>query len=189
MAGTPPTGPLKELKWQHPDLGGWFAEYTNPELHMESNFSYSLRDTLNYDYLDVSNNNSQDGQTHYNTALWVRTAVEKSGKYRPVNNVKIYGADPDQIWSGTPEEAQQRFWRNIFAGHASSRFHRPSAGIGLNRIAAKNVESMRKLTDSVNFFSFKPANQLLADRRPNSAYMMSNGPGRLPRLFSLRRCC
>lgn len=173
----PTNGAIAKAKYQHPDLGGWYAEFTNPELHQYSNHSYSLKDTLSYDFVEMANNNAQDGQTHFETALWMRNAIEKSGKIRPVNNVKIYGADISQLWSGSVREGQQRFWRNIFAGHASVRFHRPEAGIGLNTLAQRNIKSMRMLSERVDFFSFRPANELLADRRSNEAYCMNNGDG------------
>ncbi|MGB5692075.1 MAG: hypothetical protein WBM43_05655 [Flavobacteriaceae bacterium] len=173
----PTNGMVPGAKVQHPDLGGWYAQYTNPELHQNANYSYSLKDTLSYDFMDISNNNAQDGQLHYNTGIWIRNAVKESGKIRPVNNVKIYGADESQLWSGSVREAEHRFWRNIFAGHASARFHRPSAGIGLNFQSAMNIRSMRMLTDNIDLFSFEPSNRILGDRKPNEAYCMSNGEG------------
>ncbi len=173
----PTNGMVAGAKVQHPELGGWYAQYTNPELHRDANNSYSLKDTLSYDFMDISNNNAQDGQRHFDTALWVRNAIQQSGKIRPINNVKIYGADESQLWSGSVREAEFRFWRNIFAGHASVRFHRPTAGIGLSIRAAMNIRSMRMLTESIDLFSFTPANHLLTDRKPDEAYCMSNGKG------------
>ncbi len=173
----PTNGAIEGAKYQHPDLGGWYAEHTNPELHEFSNYSYSISDTLSYDFVDISNHNAQDGQVHYDTGLWVREFIAGSGKIRPINNVKIYGADISQLWSGTVREGQERFWRNIFAGHASVRFHRPSAGIGLSDLAKKNIRSMRMLTGSVDFFSFVPANEMLKDRDKNEAYCMQDNNG------------
>ena len=173
----PTNGAVSGAKFQHPDLGGWYAQYTNPELHQNANYSYSLKDTLSYDFMDISNNNAQDGQMHYDTGLWIRNAIKKSGKIRPINNVKIYGADEGQLWSGSVREAENRFWRNIFAGHASARFHRPTAGIGLDYQSAMNIRSMRMLTEKIDIFSFEPSNNLLRDRKPNEAYCMSNGMG------------
>ena len=170
----PTNGAVKSAKLQHPDLGGWYAEYTNPDLHHNSNYSYSIKDTISYDFVDISNHNAQDGQTHFNTGYWVRQTVERSGHIRPINNVKIYGADISQIWSGSVKEGKQRFWRNIFAGHASARFHRPEAGIGLNRLAQANIKSMRSVTDEVDLFSMVPSNQLFKKRGPNEAYCLSN---------------
>ncbi len=173
----PTNGAVKNTKMQHPDMGGWYAQYTNPDLHRDSNFSFSLNDTINYQFVDVANHNAQDGQVHYETGMWVRKTIENSGKIRPINNVKIYGADISQIWSGSVREGQERFWRNIFAGHASVRFHRPDAGIGLSELAQRNIQSLKMLTESVDFFGFKPANQLLGERASNEAYCMSNDQG------------
>ena len=173
----PTNGAVAGAKIQHPDLGGWYAEYTNPELHEDSNYAYSINDTVSYNFVDIANHNAQDGQLHYETGLWVRKTIEKSGKIRPINNVKIYGADISQLWSGSEEEGQQRFWRNIFAGHASVRFHRPSAGIGLNGLAAANIRSMRMLEESIDLFSFRPANEFLEERNSNEAYCMTNDNG------------
>ncbi len=173
----PTNGAVKGAKMQHPDMGGWYEEYTNPELHENSNYAYSLKDTVNYNFLDIANHNAQDGQKHYETGSWIREAVKKSGYIRPVNNVKIYGADISQEWSGSVKEGQHRFWRNIFAGHASARFHRPNAGIGLSDLAQRNIQSMRMLTESVDFFSMQPDNKLLSDREKNEAYCMNNSKG------------
>ena len=171
----PTNGAVKGAKVQHPDLGGWYAEYTNPELHEFSNYSYSIQDTISYDFVDIGNHNAQDGQIHYNTGIWVRSTIKNSGKIRPINNVKIYGADASQLWSGSIREGQERFWRNIFAGHASARFHRPGAGIGLSKFAQNNIRSVRMLTESVDLFSFEPNQSLFSDRTANEVYGLSNG--------------
>ena len=173
----PTNGAVKGAKLQHPDLGGWYAEYTNPDLHHNSNYTFSIQDTISYNFVDIANHNAQDGQVHYNTGYWTWKTIKKSGKIRPINNVKIYGADVSQLWSGSVKEGQQRFWRNIFAGHASARFHRPSAGIGLNDLAQANIKSMRTLTDEVDLFSMAPSNRLLGDRAANEAYCLANDQG------------
>lgn len=162
---------------QSPALGDWFADYTNPELHENANFSYTFNDLESYQFLDVSNHNAQKGEIHAQTASWVREAVKKSGNIRPINNVKIYGGDMDNIWAGNRRDGKERFCRNIFAGHASVRFHRPIFGMGLDEEAQAFIKSMRLLTDSVDFFAFSPANQLLGDRQENQAYCMANHQG------------
>lgn len=170
----PTNGAVAGAKLQHPDLGGWFAEYTNPDLHHNSNYAFSINDSLSYNFVDISNHNAQDGQTHFDTGYWVWQTIERSGRIRPINNVKIYGADISQIWSGSVEEGKQRFWRNIFAGHASSRFHRPGAGIGLSNLAQANIKSMREITDEVDLFSMVPSNGVIVKRSPNEAFCMGN---------------
>jgi hypothetical protein len=70
----------------------------------------------------------------------------------------------------------ERFWRNIFGGLASARFHRPDSGQGLNEKAQANIRSMRLITDKMNVFTCAPHNELLSDREPNEAYCLAN-PG------------
>ena len=173
----PTNGAVSGAKIQHPDLGGWYAEHTNPELHQVSNYAFSIKDTLSYNFVDIANHNVQDGQTHFDTGYWTWKTIEESGKIRPINNVKIYGADNSQIWSGSVTEGQERFWRNIFAGHAAVRFHRPGAGIGLSGLAQANISSMRALTEEVDLFSMTPSNNLLSDRDTNEAYCLGNEKG------------
>lgn len=170
----PSEGEVTGALQQSPKLGGWFAEYTNPELHKKAQFKFSLNNAESFQFLDVSNHNSQTGETHYQTALWVYEAVKQSDKVRPINNVKIYGGDLDFIWSGDRKEGTERFWRNVFAGHAAVRFHRQPTGIGIIKQAQQQIKSMRMLTDSVNFFSLKPANHLLSKRQENEAYCLAN---------------
>jgi hypothetical protein len=83
----------------------------------------------------------------------------------PMNNVKIYGAGVGQNYSaGTGKEATARFWRNIFAGSASSRFHRPegSWGIGLNEHAQTNINAMSMFLEAFDIFEARPHNDLLS---------------------------
>jgi hypothetical protein len=130
-----------------------------------------------YDFVDVSNNNAQNGEVHYKSALYVRNLVKKTGKIRPVNNVKIYGGtiyeEYTKDWAGSFKDGEERFWRNVFAGHASVRFHRPPYGHGLSPLAQKHIKSMRMLTDSMDFFNHVPANDFLIDRKNNEAFCLA----------------
>ncbi len=134
-----------------------------------------------YDYVDISNNNAQNGEIHYQSALYVRNWVKRTGLIRPVNNVKIYGGTIYETftrdWAGSFKDGEERFWRDVFAGHASVRFHRPPYGHGLSPLAQHHIKSMRMLTDSMAFFSHVPANELLENREPNEAFCMTS-PGR-----------
>ena len=137
----------------------------------------TLYNTDNYTYLDISNHNFQVGETHYKTGLYVWIEIQKSGKIRPVNNTKIYGADGGWGWtarSATDTEGGERFWRNIFAGAASARFHRPPGGLGHRTMAMNHIKSMRMLTGSVDIFSFYPSNELLGEREANEAYCLAS---------------
>lgn len=126
-----------------------------------------------YSFVDVSQNNHKTGQSHWDNAQCQRERFE--GNLRPMNNVKIYGADNGRF--GNDRDGIERFWRNIFGGMASARFHRPPSGLGLNEKAQANVRSMRMLTEEMDIFTCAPRNDLLSGRHPNEAYCIAN-PGK-----------
>lgn len=99
-----------------------------------------LHDRENFDFFEVSqNNNNVNDQVHYDRLMEIRSLILEAPK--PLNNVKIYGGEP--AWTTSAEEGTRRFWRNVFGGAASVRFHRegPSRhyfGIGLSELAKYN---------------------------------------------------
>jgi len=126
-----------------------------------------------YSFVDISQNNHQKGQTHWDNAQRQRARI--ADHIRPLNNVKIYGADTGRY--GTDRDGMERFWRNIFGGMASARFHRPDSGLGLSDKAQANIRSMRLLTGDMNVFQCAAHNDLLSDRSPNEAFCIAN-PGK-----------
>ena len=124
-----------------------------------------------YSFCDISQNNHQKRQMHWDNAQRFRTELSP---IRPINNVKIYGADTGRF--GNTQDGLERFWRNIFGGLASARFHRPTSGLGLNETAQAHIKSMRILTDSMGIWTCEPHNDLLSNRAENSAYAIAN-PG------------
>ncbi|MBD3383842.1 hypothetical protein GF407_02845 [candidate division KSB1 bacterium] len=149
---------------------------THPFLS-RSKVSNTLNEPEMYDFVDISNNNAQDGEVHYRSALFVRERIRKSGMIRPINNVKVYGGTIyeawTKAWAGSFKDGEERFWRNLFAGHASIRFHRPPSGIGLNPVAQQHIKSMRMLTDSLDLFRHVPFTSLLSAREPNEAFCLA----------------
>ncbi len=138
-----------------------------------------LHDREHYDFFEISQNNANNDQRHYDLALSIREQVADNPK--PLNNVKIYGGNIGS-WTTSVEEGTRRFWRSVFAGCASVRFHRegPSKqffGIGLSELAQTHIKSMRMFADEFEVFKAEPANQLLTDREPNEAYCMAK-PGK-----------
>jgi hypothetical protein len=127
-----------------------------------------------FSFVDISQNNHQPANSHWENPQEIRRRLKASGHVRPMNSVKIYGANSGRY--GSTRDAQERFWRNIFGGLASSRFHRPPSGLGLNGIAQAHIKSMRMLTDEINIFACEPHNDLLANRSWNEAYCTAN-PG------------
>jgi hypothetical protein len=125
-----------------------------------------------YSFIDISQNNHQKGQAHWDNAQKQRTRI--ADRPRPLNSTKIYGADTGRF--GNDRDGMERFWRNIFGGLASARFHRPDSGLGLGEKAQANLKSMRMLLDEIDAFTCEPHNDLLSDRQENEAYCFAN-PG------------
>ncbi len=121
-----------------------------------------------YNFVDISQNNHNTGQKHWDNCLAQFDRLEILGNLRPVNNVKVYGSESRRFTSD--QEGIENFIQNIFAGCASTRFHRPPSGIGLNGKAQMVVKSLREATDKINWFEAKPMMELLSERLPNEAY-------------------
>jgi hypothetical protein len=125
-----------------------------------------------YAFAEISQNNQNKGQQHWDNLQWVYRYI--ANLPRPLNSVKIYGADGGQY--GTKRDGIERWWRNIIGGAASVRFHRPNAGLGLSESSISSIKSVRKAESFINFWEMKPANQQLADRERNEAYLSAK-PG------------
>jgi hypothetical protein len=97
-----------------------------------------------YTFLDISQVNSRS----FNEANWVKLAwLDQQAKKhpRPLNHTKIYSGGQSSWGSGTARDGIERFWRNLIAGAASCRFHRPTSGIGLNETAQAFIKSAIKI--------------------------------------------
>ncbi|MBR9999690.1 MAG: hypothetical protein KFF73_12015 [Cyclobacteriaceae bacterium] len=144
-----------------------------------------------YTFLDISQNNAWSGlgQGHYDNMMYVREYISENP--RPINNIKNYGATRHG-----EDESVARFCRIVFAGCASARFHRPHPiedpnaheassdfGLGLSPLAQKIIQSMRWVTEEIDFFSAEPRNDLLTDRQENEAYILSDSGKRFAVYF------
>jgi len=132
-----------------------------------------------YNFLDISQVTGSRGQRHYDDITYVREYIKASP--RPINNVKNYGAAK----SGE-EETVARFYRMLFAGGASTRFHRPHPiesaeqhqgvtewGLGLGPRAQTIIRAMREVANAFHIFRAEPRNDLLAERDENEAYLLA----------------
>jgi hypothetical protein len=129
-----------------------------------------------YSFVDVSQNSHKRGQRHWDSLRLQLSRVDDN--VRPLTNVKIYGADTGpERWFRADVDGVERFWRNIFGGMASARFHRPPYGLGLGEKAQAHIKSMRMLMDEMNIFACTPRNDLLSNRKENGAYATAN-PGK-----------
>ncbi|REK15765.1 MAG: hypothetical protein DWQ37_08070 [Planctomycetota bacterium] len=131
-----------------------------------------------YEFVDVSQNNHQRGQRHWDNFQWARRYVAPNP--RPINTVKTYGADGGRF--GNSRDGVERFWRHVIGGAAAARFHRPDAGLGLSPPAVASLKAARKLESLIKLWDVAPANELLHDREENEAYLAAR-PGQAYALF------
>ncbi len=120
-----------------------------------------------YSFVDVSQNNHQRGQAHWDRFQWVRERL--ASRPRPINTVKTYGADEGPY--GTDLDGLHRWWRHLIGGAAAVRFHRPRSGLGLSAKAVASIRAARKLESLVKPWTLEPANARLRDRAPDAAYL------------------
>ena len=122
-----------------------------------------------YDYFEISQNSANSEQTNWDYTQYIRNYISKTP--RPINSVKIYGSDLGPSWAGNESDAVERFWRNLIGGCATSRFHRPNAGIGLNKRAQASIIAARKMEEKVKMWEVEPHSDLLLNRESNEAYL------------------
>jgi hypothetical protein len=124
-----------------------------------------------YDYIEIAQNNHQTGQTHFDKILEMRQRI--AAHPRPLSNVKIYGRTGPPF--GTSKDGVDRFWRNIFGGCASARFHEKH--LGDTELGLRMIRSARAVTGAFDLFHSNPRNDLLRDREADEAYCLAN-PGK-----------
>ncbi len=125
-----------------------------------------------FNFLDIS-----QSVGNYERTLFVRQYISENP--RPINSVKLYNTAGE-------EESVARMFRFIFAGGASTRFHRPHPlegsrdhekssrwGLGLSSRAQSTIRSLRMLADTINLFVCEPRNNLLSEREDNEAYCLA----------------
>lgn len=134
-----------------------------------------------YAFVDMSQNNHNQGQDHWDNLKFVRQYIAESGRIRPINTVKVYGATEGH-W-GVDRHAIERFWRDIFAGVAGVRFHRPPHGIGLNKLAQLHLKAARMLLDEFDIFTARPMYDQLGNCGDNEAFMIRNDAGQIALFF------
>ncbi|MFO7774519.1 MAG: LamG-like jellyroll fold domain-containing protein [Candidatus Hydrogenedentota bacterium] len=145
------------------------AEEAGVEVHVTEmwdpwDLSHSMHDRTFenpelYTYVDISQNNHQTGQTHWDNAQEQRERIADSP--RPLNNVKMYGGT---VHGGGLEEGLRKLWRNVLGGMASARYHRPGEmtpdgpryGAGLGEEAQAYIRSARTLMDEIGWPDIEP---------------------------------
>jgi len=123
-----------------------------------------------YDFVDISQNNHNQGQLHWDNGLRQVERIHSSEVPRPVNNVKVYGADNNKF-GHDHQDGIERFVRNVLLGAASTRFHRPDSGLGLSDTACWVIQNVRLALESYPHFEAQACNHLLTRREENEAYL------------------
>lgn len=123
-----------------------------------------------YDFVEISQNNHQKGESHWLNGLAQIERLKRSGALRPVTNVKTYGSTGGRHGHGL-QNGVESFVRSVLFGSSAVRFHRPTSGIGLSDTAQMVIKGMREITDQMEgFFEAEPSLHLLSDRSENEAY-------------------
>ncbi len=120
-----------------------------------------------YDFCDISQNNHQRDQAHWDNFQWVKDYI--SSQPRPINTVKTYGADGGS--HGNTNNGIDSWWRHVTGGVASARFHRPPSGLGLSELSMNSVRAAREIEKVCPYWELTPNNELLSDREENEAYL------------------
>jgi hypothetical protein len=131
-----------------------------------------------YDFCDISQNNHQRDQAHWDNFQWVKDYI--SSHPRPINTVKTYGADGGT--HGNTNSGIDGWWRHVIGGVASARFHRPPSGLGLSELSMNSVKAAREIEKICPFWELHPNNELLSERDENEAYLASK-PGEVYVVF------
>lgn len=165
------------------------AEEQGRKIHVTSMLflaSRSVRHAMSYteiySFAEISQNNQDSrgarGRAHYENVIFFRSIIEAGTKGpMPMNNEKIYGSGDGRNYSaGTGREAEDRFWKNVFAGCASVRFHRPEGnwGMGLSERAQVNIRSMSKFLEAFDIFNAVPYAGIKMYNRSHEGYAMAN---------------
>ena len=178
----------RRFHWPTPRRVLNFQDWSNPEIRVP------IVDSA-FNFCDISQNNGNCGQEHYDNLFWYRSKVLEHGA-QPINHTKCYhfnwptGTSFHDRTSPSDAEAGSKFWRAVFGGGASVRFHRHTPtrpgglreGFGLAPEAQSHIESLGMLVDAIRIFSMEPRNDLLSQRTSNEAYCLAE-PGRQYAVF------
>ena len=140
-----------------------------------------------FSFADVSQNNQDAlgpvGRKHWENLLFWRKMIAM-GEHgpMPINNEKVYGNGVgNNTAAGTEKEAVERFWRNIFGGAASTRFHRPAHrggdfywGIGLSERAEHTLRAVNMFLNEFDIFSAQPYEAFSTVGNSVDSYCMAN---------------
>lgn len=145
----------------------WQVDFT----HAQHDASYLHPET--YNFFEVSQSSFQKADEHWRQ---LGAAYQRLSEHpRPMNCVKIYGADSGPDWSGSDRDGLERFWRGILGGTAGVRLHRPPYGLGGTATGYIHLTSARLLLQRYDVFNSVPDFEhiQLNERDENEAFCAS----------------
>ena len=142
------------------------------------NVGSSIKKTYNnpdiYNFIDISQNSHQRGYGNWENAQQIFSII--NGRPCPVNSVKIYGSKT-RNQGVNDQDAISNFFKNLMGGFASSRFHRPPAGLGLSDKSMACMSLIRKIEDKVKFWDMEPVMNLLKNPTRGDSYITKSKKG------------
>lgn len=146
-------------------------------------FTHQLNHHEIYDYIDVSQANSRlRDEGHWNTVSLIGDQAKSQGFLMYMT--KLYGSDyanDNRPWAGfkqgDSDNAIEEWWRDLIAGVAGVRFHRPYSGLGLCEKSKACIQATRKIESKIKFWEVRPGMNLLSGRDDDEAYLAAD-PGR-----------
>jgi len=126
-----------------------------------------------YDFVDLSQNSHNTGHVNWTTAQKVLDEIRLNP--RPVNSTKVYGCDQGKwIDRGiSTDHAIRTVCRNVMGGFASSRFHRPSEGLGLSEASLNCIRSIREIEAHLKIWELEKISDLSTEDG-REAYLRSS---------------
>lgn len=173
-----PYNPANNVNYSHEESGLGAAYPDHPGANKQPSclrgphHRHTLDHPDRFAFADVSQNNHQEGQPHWDNFQWARARV--SDRPRPLNTVKTYGADGGRF--GSSRDGLERWWRHLIGGAAGVRFHRPDSGLGFTQPAEQALRAARRLESAVPLWNLEPGLDRLRGREPNEAYLAA-APG------------
>ncbi len=147
----------------------YVTEMWDPHDLMHPDHFVTIQHPELFDFIDISQNNHQENQQHYDNGRKFANIVYKLRGPCPLNNVKVYGKERH----GSSQDGLERFWRSAFLGAASVRFHRPNSGHGISDTAQYHIQALRSIFDNLDLSKVHPSNQLLDHREDDEAYCLA----------------
>ena len=151
----------------------------SPQLSIDAVLKYP--DAFGYFEISQNNNSSMgyDGHSHWQHIMNWRNEIRDTVGPRPLMNEKVYGAKGQRVSYGSDIFAKQRFWRNVFAGTAGVRFHRPDAGFGLGTEAQTQIRALHMLTAKFDIPNSHPAPDIIQSSSQKESYCLQSKNGQI----------